>query len=66
MKPALDHRCQILGGELTINDEVSDFQRASRERVTSLADEAFAIRVLDALDDNATPAVRQHDGVHLL
>jgi len=29
-------------------------------------DEAYAIRVLDALREAAAPAVRPHDGVHLL
>jgi hypothetical protein len=31
-----------------------------------LVSEAYAVRVLDALNDNTTPAVRQHDGVHLV
>jgi 8-oxo-dGTP diphosphatase len=31
-----------------------------------LADEAYAIRVLDALHGDDTPAVREHDGKHLL
>jgi len=30
-----------------------------------MADEAFAVRVLDALADQPTPAVRHHDGVHI-
>jgi hypothetical protein len=34
--------------------------------VAELADEAYTVRVLDALDDDHLPAVRQHDGVHLL
>jgi 8-oxo-dGTP diphosphatase len=63
---SLVFRCQVLGGELTTNDEVSEFRWATRDEVTSLVDEAFAIRVLDALDEHTAPAVRQHDGVHLL
>jgi hypothetical protein len=27
--------------------------------------DAFAVRILDALTFNASPAIRQHDGVHL-
>jgi hypothetical protein len=39
--------------------------RASPEEVISMADEAFAVRVLDALHYGRT-AVRQHDGVRVL
>jgi 8-oxo-dGTP diphosphatase len=63
---ALVFRCRILGGQLTTNDEVSGFQWATAQEVTSMVNEAFAIRVLDALDDSSSPAVRQHDGVHLV
>jgi hypothetical protein len=31
-----------------------------------MVDEAYAVRVLDALRQNAAPAVRQHDGIHLV
>jgi 8-oxo-dGTP diphosphatase len=63
---ALVFRCRILGGQLTTNDEVSGFQWATAQEVTSMVNEAFAVRVLDALDHNTSPAVRQHDGVHLV
>lgn len=63
---SLVFRCQVLNGELTTNDEVSDFRWATREEVASLVDEAFAVRVLDALEEHTAPAVRQHDGVHLI
>jgi 8-oxo-dGTP diphosphatase len=63
---ALVFRCKILGGTLTTNDEVSEFRWATTDEVSALVDEAFAIRVLDALEDQAAPAVRQHDGVHLI
>jgi 8-oxo-dGTP diphosphatase len=62
---ALVFRCDIVGGHLTTNDEVSGFQWATPEEIKAMADEAFAVRVLDALADQPTPAVRQHDGVHL-
>jgi hypothetical protein len=39
---------------------------ATREEVTELADEAYAIRVLDALDATTPPAIRAHDGVKLV
>ena|ERR1022692_2721240 len=63
---ALVFRCRILGGQLTTNDEVSGFQWATAQEVTSMVNEAFAIRVLDALDNGNSPAVRQHDGVRLV
>jgi 8-oxo-dGTP diphosphatase len=63
---ALVFRCKILGGTLTTNDEVSEFRWATADEVSALVYEAFAIRVLDALEDQAAPAIRQHDGVHLI
>ena len=63
---ALVFRCRILGGQLATNDEVSGFPWATAQEVTSMVSEAFAVRVLDALDDSSSPAVRQHDGVHLV
>jgi 8-oxo-dGTP diphosphatase len=63
---ALVFRCQVLGGQLTPNDEVSGFQWATAEEVTSMVDEAYAVRVLDAMREAGAPAVRQHDGVHLV
>jgi len=62
---ALVFRCKVLSGTLTTNDEVSEFRWATADEVSALVDEAFAIRVLDALQDHTSPAVRQHDGVHL-
>jgi 8-oxo-dGTP diphosphatase len=63
---ALVFRCKITGGDLQTNDEVAAFRWAAAGDVAELADEAYAVRVLDALDDDHLPAVRQHDGVHLL
>jgi len=31
-----------------------------------MVSEAFAVRVLDALNPDSTPAIRQHDGVRLV
>ncbi len=62
---ALVFRCQVIGGHLTLNDEVSGFQWATPEEVKAIADEAFAVRVLDALANQPVPAVRHHDGVHI-
>jgi hypothetical protein len=34
--------------------------------VTSLASEAFAVRVLDAMHTNGGAMIRHHDGIHLI
>jgi len=62
---ALVFRCKVVSGHLTVNDEVSGFQWATLEEVKAMADEAFAVRVLDALADQPAPAVRHHDGVRI-
>jgi 8-oxo-dGTP diphosphatase len=59
-------RCRIIAGQLTVNDEVTEFQWATADEVARIVSEAQAVRVLDALHDNATPAIRQHDGVKLV
>jgi 8-oxo-dGTP diphosphatase len=63
---ALVFRCLVTSGQLTLNDEVSEFRWATADEVTSTVDEAFAVRITDALSDSAAPAVRQHDGTRLL
>jgi 8-oxo-dGTP diphosphatase len=63
---ALVFRCRILAGQLTPNDEVTEFHWATADEVTRMVSEAYAVRVLDALYEDTTPAVRQHDGVHLV
>jgi len=62
---ALVFRCEVLNGQLTLNDEVSGFQWATPAEIKEMADEAFAIRVLDALSEQPYPAIRHHDGVHV-
>ena len=59
-------RCKITGGALAANDEASGFRWAAETEVPDLMDEAYAVRVLDALRETAAAAVRPHDGVHLL
>jgi len=63
---ALVFRCKITGGELATTDEVAAFRWATGAEVAELADEAYAIRVLDALNSDHPAAVRHHDGVHLI
>jgi hypothetical protein len=59
-------RCKITGGVLATNDEATGFRWATESELPGLMDEAYAIRVLDALRQSAAAAVRLHDGVHLL
>ena len=63
---ALVFRCKITGGGLTTTDEASAFQWTADTEIADLMDEAYAVRVLDALNGDRQPAVRHHDGVHLL
>jgi 8-oxo-dGTP diphosphatase len=54
------------GGSLTTTDETANYRWASQQEIPDLADEAYAIRLTDALSRRTTPAIRQHDGHHLL
>ncbi len=60
---ALVSRCKITGGELSTTDEVTAFRWATEADITQMTEEAYAIRILDALHDERLTAVRQHDGV---
>jgi 8-oxo-dGTP diphosphatase len=63
---SLVFRCKALDGTPTTGDETYALRWATREEVSELADEAYAVRVLDALDATSPPAVRAHDGVKLV
>jgi 8-oxo-dGTP pyrophosphatase MutT (NUDIX family) len=63
---SLVFRCEAVDGSPTTGEETRALRWATREEVTDLADEAYAIRVLDALDAASPPAVRAHDGVKLV
>ncbi len=63
---ALVFRCKITGGTLTPNDEATAFRWATEDEVRQLLSAAYAIRILDALSPDDGPAIRPHDGVHLL
>jgi ADP-ribose pyrophosphatase YjhB (NUDIX family) len=62
---ALVFRCKITGGHLATSDEVTAFHWADETDIRQLTNEAYAVRLLDALDDGAAPAIRQHDGIEL-
>ncbi|GAA1265305.1 NUDIX hydrolase [Streptomyces javensis] len=59
-------RCEAIDGTPTTGAETRALRWATRDDITELADEAYAIRVLDALDNTSPPAVRAHDGVRLI
>jgi hypothetical protein len=63
---ALVFRCKLVSGDLVGTDETCAFRWATDEEVRTLATEAFAVRVLDAMHFTAVPAIRQHDGTRLL
>ncbi|MFK8911652.1 NUDIX hydrolase [Streptomyces sp. YS-3] len=63
---SLVFRCEAIDGAPTVGDETRALRWVTREEVVELADEAYAIRVLDALDRMSPPAVRAHDGVRLI
>ena len=62
---ALVFRCRQTGGTLTASSETAEARWADRDQVAELADPAYAVRVLDALDLATPPAIRAHDGVRL-
>lgn len=63
---ALVFRCHMTGGAVTTSGETTQARWVTRDEVAELADPAYAIRVLDALDLAAPPAIRAHDGVRLI
>ena len=62
---ALVFRCTATGGELRPNEEASAFRWMTEYEIRSEVVEAFAIRLLDGLS-GTQPAIRAHDGTHLL
>ncbi len=63
---ALVFKCRLIGGSLTENSEVVGFRWIREADVSSIMSDAFAVRVLDAYQHDATPSIRCHDGVHLV
>ncbi|QLH27116.1 NUDIX hydrolase [Streptomyces sp. Rer75] len=59
-------RCEAIDGTPTTGAETRALRWVTRDEITELADEAYAIRVLDAIDNASPPAVRAHDGVRLV
>ncbi|BCK69788.1 NUDIX hydrolase [Streptomyces libani subsp. rufus] len=62
---ALVFSCRPVGGEERTSDESVDVRWFTREEVEGHMTEAYAVRVLDALDGRG-PQVRAHDGRRVL
>jgi 8-oxo-dGTP pyrophosphatase MutT (NUDIX family) len=63
---ALVFRARIVGGAATHQtDETTKLQWLSPEDAATRCDEAYAVRVMDAVSGEG-PAIRAHDGVNLL
>jgi 8-oxo-dGTP diphosphatase len=63
---ALVFAATIRGGCLVATDETADFRWEDERGVRELANEAYAIRVLDALTSNPRASVREHNGFQVL
>jgi 8-oxo-dGTP diphosphatase len=63
---ALVFRCKITGGQLATNDEVTAFRWADDTEIRQLTSAVYCVRLLDALREGGTAAIRQHDGTDLL
>jgi ADP-ribose pyrophosphatase YjhB (NUDIX family) len=63
---ALVFRCAVTGGHLVANEETVAFRWADKDQLCELTDEAYRIRILDALVSSTASAVRHHDGTSLL
>jgi ADP-ribose pyrophosphatase YjhB (NUDIX family) len=62
---ALMFLARIKAGEPTTSDETSRVEWWTAEMVSEHMDDAYAVRILDALRPDG-PAVRAHDGVSIL
>jgi 8-oxo-dGTP diphosphatase len=62
---ALVFRCRIIGGEPHATNEVQEVAWLPPDQVRERMREAYATRLLDALDAGH-PAIRAHDGLSLL
>src|SRR6266536_539910 len=58
---ALVFRCRPVSGRLATSAETEQIRWLTRDEVRDAMDEAYAVRVLDALDDGP-PHIRTHDG----
>ncbi len=63
---ALVFRCRPLSGAPIATSEAAAVAWLDADEIEQSMDEAYAVRVLDALRDDGRPAVRSHDGVNVM
>ncbi|MBY5161463.1 NUDIX domain-containing protein [Salsipaludibacter albus] len=63
---ALVFRCRPAAGRATPTEESAASAWLDAEDIEASMDEAYAVRLLDALGDSPEVAVRSHDGMNLL
>ncbi|GAA3298368.1 NUDIX domain-containing protein [Dactylosporangium vinaceum] len=63
---ALVFRARLIAGTPTETDESAAVAWWTADQVVADMSEVFAVRILDALRSDPTPAVRNHDGTRLL
>lgn len=63
---ALVFRCEVTSGQPGTSEEAEAFRWVTPSEIKELANEAYAIRVLDALHITGPVAIREHDGQQLL
>ncbi|GAA3131302.1 hypothetical protein GCM10017687_53600 [Streptomyces echinatus] len=63
---ALVFLCRPVAGAERTSSESTAVRWLTPEEVEGAMGEAYAVRVLDALDTATAPHVRSHDGRHLL
>jgi ADP-ribose pyrophosphatase YjhB (NUDIX family) len=61
---ALVFRCHATDGEPSTSAEAQEFRWLETNDVPELMDEAYAVRILDAVR-SGPPAIRSHDGTHV-
>ena len=59
---ALVFRALLVSGSLTLNDEAIGFMWMTVSDVREALNEVYAVRLLDSLDANHAPRIRDHDG----
>jgi 8-oxo-dGTP diphosphatase len=62
---ALVFRCRIASGAPRVTDEAAEFRWMGAGEIRASMDEAYAVRLLDALKPGP-PTIRAHDGLALL
>lgn len=63
---ALVFLARSVSGQPRPTDEADAVEWWTSDQVAANMDEAFSVRILDALRADHSPAIRSHDGVHLL